>query len=576
MSEEFSNSHVPPVELIPYEGFQITSGDKPRVLIKGEIKPGEAELALKTLVKLNKQMPDINIYKSSLAFYGVVAKNQATTESGLFSVLSILSILGIFWFYFRTLRHLIIALAIIMTCCLVGFFISSFIFGSLHLMTVLLGISILGIMADYFIHFFIKESSEGVESGKQAFEQLSKPLLWSLGTSVCGFSLFIFAPLPILKQFAVFTSATLLVSYLSVRYLLPFFYLSRNDQKNSSVKIVLNEKLYFKLGHVRGILFCLPVLFFILAQVFWKNNFISNDIRKFSAPNEELKNDEDKIRKILDVKFGYELFIVKGESADEVLLNEQELKHTLKLAPGQAEFFSDWVPPKVNQLKSHEAHSKVPNYTPLSSGDISPSTFLSQFSDVEFARLWLGKVGNHFYSIVPLYTTLPPEKVLNDSSKSWVYMNKMGFINHDLAEFMQWLQFGGVGFIVMFSLFLIFKLGPKGASRIVAPPLLGIAMALSAIVLFKGQLDLFNFLGCILIFALGLDYAFFYYFNRAKEVSTAKGIEISTLTTLASFGIMALSSTQAVNSFGMTVLIGILTTWIIIPMSANIGTYEKH
>ena len=107
------------------------------------------------------------------------------------------------------------------------------------------------------------------------------------------------------------------------------------------------------------------------------------------------------------------------------------------------------------------------------------------------------------------------------------------------------------------------------------PPLVGIGMSLSLSFLIKGHLDLFNFLGCILIFSLGVDYTFFYYFNRKQHPLSAKGIEISTLTTLASFGILALSSTQAVYSFGLTVLIGIFATWIFVPMSANMDVYEK-
>nr|WP_072599089.1 hypothetical protein [Vibrio vulnificus] len=49
--------------------------------------------------------------------------------------------------------------------------------------------------------------------------------------------------------------------------------------------------------------------------------------------------------------------------------------------------------------------------------------------------------------------------------------------------------------------------------------------------------------------------------------STLLAVTLSAITTLLSFGLLALSATHAIHSFGLTVLSGIFVAWLLAPMA---------
>ena len=61
----------------------------------------------------------------------------------------------------------------------------------------------------------------------------------------------------------------------------------------------------------------------------------------------------------------------------------------------------------------------------------------------------------------------------------------------------------------------------------------------------------------IRVLGIGIDFPLFIDEAREELTGTMFAISLSALTTMISFGLLSLSSTYAVHSFGLTVLIGI-------------------
>ena len=76
-----------------------------------------------------------------------------------------------------------------------------------------------------------------------------------------------------------------------------------------------------------------------------------------------------------------------------------------------------------------------------------------------------------------------------------------------------------------------------------------------------------------MVLGIGIDYTLFFAENRHVDQqqtrSTLLSISLSAATTLLSFGLLALSDTLAIHSFGITVLTGIIVAWLLAPMSMN-------
>jgi len=71
--------------------------------------------------------------------------------------------------------------------------------------------------------------------------------------------------------------------------------------------------------------------------------------------------------------------------------------------------------------------------------------------------------------------------------------------------------------------------------------------------------NLFNLVAAILIIGVGVDYGIFmvYRLFRGRDAATEKAVLVSGLTTLAGFGVLVLARHPALNSIGLTVLLGV-------------------
>jgi predicted exporter len=547
-----------------------------QLLIFFDAVNGESSAAYEFLSRYNIKSPS-KMYFTGASFYNEIAREQATRESSMFSTLSILLIIFVFWKYFRSFRQLIVCVVCLVFSVVSSMWICTFIFGELHILTILLGTCVLGIVSDYFIHFFMKEYDEVSIDGGMAFDNVFRPLFWSFGTTLVGFLSFIFFPLNLLIQFSLFASTSLIIAFLLVKYLLPHFFVpSKQDSRTSG--IVWSEKIMILILKYSKttIAITLVILIYVVGL---KSFTLNSDIRTFSEPNETLKISELKIRKLLDSNNELGTFIVRGESNEELLLNEEKLKMKLRSNGVSVSAISDWIPSLTQQKKSIDSYKKL---SPLMS-EVSKQVgiketdkveFLVPFTVSDFQHIamshiinvqYIGDIKNKFYSVIRVSDLSRSVDLVGFNSAHWVYMNKVQFLNSDIESFSY-----SIAFSLMFFSFFLFslvsvKFGVKPSLGILCTPILSVVLSCTILLLVFDALNLFHLLGFILIFVLGIDYSFFYFFNRSKDYYTAIAVEFSTLTTLSSFAILSFSSTFAVYSFGLSVFLGVLFCWVLSP-----------
>jgi predicted exporter len=86
-------------------------------------------------------------------------------------------------------------------------------------------------------------------------------------------------------------------------------------------------------------------------------------------------------------------------------------------------------------------------------------------------------------------------------------------------------------------------------------------------------LNLFNLLALVLVVGIGIDYTLFFA-EQAQSQSTLLAITLSAMTTLLSFGLLSLSETHAIHSFGLTTLSGIFVAWLLSPLAIKRQTNQ--
>ncbi|GAM78131.1 membrane protein [Vibrio ishigakensis] len=118
------------------------------------------------------------------------------------------------------------------------------------------------------------------------------------------------------------------------------------------------------------------------------------------------------------------------------------------------------------------------------------------------------------------------------------------------------------------AIVLIKRYGVSHALKILLPSLIACLVALACAQVVNSNLNLFNLLALILIIGIGIDYTLFFA-EKAHSPSTLLAITLSAVTTLLSFGLLSLSQTHAIHSFGITVLSGIFVAWLLSPLAIN-------
>ena len=103
------------------------------------------------------------------------------------------------------------------------------------------------------------------------------------------------------------------------------------------------------------------------------------------------------------------------------------------------------------------------------------------------------------------------------------------------------------------------------AWRAYCPCLCGIALTMAMLGLLGYGLSLFSLLACVLLLGLGLDYGIFLTANPQGNSRTVAAGTFAVLTTLLSFGLLAFSSTPALKSFGLCIMIGEFFIWCLTP-----------
>ena len=107
----------------------------------------------------------------------------------------------------------------------------------------------------------------------------------------------------------------------------------------------------------------------------------------------------------------------------------------------------------------------------------------------------------------------------------------------------------------------------KQALKIISVPVLIILVTLAIFALCKINLEFFSVTGLILVFGLGLDYIIYMMENEKEKEGPGKVLEpfatmLSFITTIISFGALALSSFQPVHLIGLAIVIGLATAYV--------------
>ena len=571
------------------------------------------------LDSLKNVQPGLLVAKSGVPFHSYESSDRAKSEIAWISGVSIVLILLLLLYVFRSTLPIVATLSTIAIAIFTALSFTWFIFGKVHVFTLVFGTSIIGVSVDYAVHFFVNWKS-GVRNVRLS---IIKGLLLGFLTTELSYIALTFAEFSLLRQMAVFSIVGLLSSFLTITLL--FHAVFENANKAKTAAKLEPENLPTRFPKVfLGAYSKLPkwgarlmFAFFILALLpGLKLLNVHTDIGNFYTMNDEIKASEALTSKLNNLGVSPTYFIVEGKDENDVLEMEEKLTQRLAKAENNGLLksylaLSNIIPSNENQEKSYRGFrkmiygntgllkiiiekpgnyvtSKASNYFTeigvendsaiiASFGKENPFIWMNNLPDLPQSLnsilqiLWIGKVGNKYYSaVIPLHVSdkFDAQKMAEDLPSVHV-VNKMQNINHALTKISHVsLALVGVAYAFVFLiLVIVYKF--KDAVRIIRAPVLASLFAASFFGYMNIDFNFFAIVGVILTLGIGIDYALFFKEGGRSNLTTALAIMLSAMTTLISFGSLACSAFVPVHTFGLVVLLGISCCFLISPFSAK-------
>ncbi|MCD5995081.1 MMPL family transporter [Pseudomonas sp. CDFA 602] len=468
-------------------------------------------------------------------------------------------------------------------------------FGSMHIMTLVLGSSLIGVAVDYPLHYLSKSWSLKPWRSWPALRLTLPGLSLSLITSCIGYLALAWTPFPALTQIAVFSAAGLMGAYLASVCLLPAL-LSKVEIRPAQWPLTLANLLLdcraALLQRVKTPVLLMLLLAFCGAGL-WQLT-TKNDIRQWVAAPQALTDEAQAIARITGYQPTSQFFLVRGKDQQQLLDRQSALTQRLdqlvsmdKLQGYMA--INQLLDSPSDQQATREALARLPQYwQPLVDLGVPASSLQAELSrlqalptqDMEMAlkgplsepwrTLWLGTAEEGVAGIVSLRGINSPAllRVQATGLEGVQLVDRLGELNQVFAHTQVSAAELKLMSCVLIVLLLIVPFGLNGALRIVALPLLAALCSLASLGWLGQPLTLFSLFGLLLVTAISVDYAILMREQIGGAAVSLLGTLLAAVTTWLSFGLLAISSTPAISNFGLSVSLGLAFSFLLAPWAS--------
>ncbi len=538
---------------------------------------------------------DVQLLAASGLLYAANGQQQATREMTWVGGGATLGILLLLLLAFRRWRVLL-AFVPVLVGMLFGAVACVALFGHMHVMTLVLGSSLIGVAVDYPLHYLSKSWSLKPWRSWPALRLTVSGLSLSLITSAIGYLALAWTPFPALTQIAVFSAAGLLGAYLSAVCLLPAL-LKNLELRPAQWPLRLAERLVNLreklLERVRTpILLALLIAFCAGGLVQLQSK---NDIRQWVGAPQRLTDEAQTIARITGYQPTSQFFLVRAADQQQLLERQAALSDRLEQLVNLDKLqgylaLDQLVSAPSQQQQVRAALNQLPQFwQPLLDLGVPLPALQAELQQLQtlpaedidtalagplgepYRMLWLGPSAEGVAAMTSLQGLNNPAllRIQALDLPGVTLVDRLGELNAVFAATQISAAELKLASCVLIVLVLILPFGFGGALRIVALPLLAALCSLASLGWLGQPLTLFSLFGLLLVTAISVDYAILMREQIGGAAVSLLGTLLAALTTWLSFGLLAVSSTPAVSNFGLSVSLGLAFSFLLAPWAGR-------
>ncbi|MCW8108919.1 MMPL family transporter [Alteromonas ponticola] len=525
----------------------------------------------------------VSVLHSGMFFFAVDSAQSAKADIQLIAVGSIIGILLLMIAIFRSLLPLFLSLSSIAIGISFGVLSSLYVFGSIHILTVVFGASLIGIVVDYSLHYFYHYLSHPQDERIRGRTNttLFRAMLLSVLTSLIGYGALGLSDLLILKKVALFSCTGLVMAWLSVMVLGPFATRRPIHARQAALRqIIAGCRAVFarhpqRLAVTGLVLACAAGVFLFAGQA-----ETNDDPRRFFHVSPTLLEQEQKVAQLTQIYEAGRYLLIHGQTPAAIFDSLNSMYALLGDESKSLSSVLDWLPAPESQVKNYQLQHAL--YSEDGVLDIFTTRIglpKSEFTDLKTAYKEAKGKTLDFTALMKQLPSLPPLWI---ESENTIYsfalirkdsdLNKIAAVSRDVdgVQYVNTLANASAalkaqrvtGSQLLLLAYVLIALMLAGYYRklstifLLLIPLTASAITLTAVSLLGQSITVFHIMALFLVLGLGMDYIIFAKEMAAQRETTQQAIMLSAVTSLLSFGLLAFSSMPIVQAFGSTILIG--------------------
>ncbi len=540
---------------------------------------------------------EIEVIESGALQHATAAAQRAENEVAWFGTASTVVMLLIVLLVLRGIRPIILSAAVLAISLAMALTVAYSVFGRIHLLALVFGSSLIGVVIDYALHYLVDRfRNPGEWSAVAALQHIAPAILWGCIATACGYAGLTLVPLPGLQQIALFCFVGSITGCVSVLCLFPVFARGGPPPARIVLRWAQNvERWLRELEHRRAWRIGVIVVLSGVIVGGMLRVSVQDDLRALQAPNPELAAAEQRAKAVLGASIESGFFVVRGATEESLLQAQEQLATVLQqLVEHRALTGYIAISRAIPSLATQQANGTLmrervlqrqgPYERVLQSFGYSAQTVeerrvasLEATQPLDFSEwlaspaaqplrpFWLGKVGAQYASVVTVSGISDLSAVTRAGADvpgvAWI--DRVERISHVLRDYRMvatWMWAAVCGTVLVV---LTMRFGWRVALRAALPCMLATVLTVALFGWLGLPVNLFVVLAMFLVVGLGIDYGLVLMHSHEARSTGVISVSLSSVTTAFAFGLLGFSSSAFIQAIGIALCLGITLSWLL-------------
>lgn len=522
---------------------------------------------------------DLRLLRLGALFFAHAGADQAMGESARIGAISLAGTVALVLLAFRSAGPLVLAVTAIGVGLVTALSVCLALFGSVHVAAQMFGASLIGIAVDYALLYF----GQIFTARTRPLERLAHVMpgiALGAATTIIGYATLALSPFPGLKQVAVFSAVGLLGSFLTVALWFPLLdrvpAASLNPRAAAAAALLWRFWSEPRFRRARRLALAglagLAALGALRLQA-------DDDVRRQQGLSPLLVAEQAEIQRLTGFGQTTQFILVQGDGEQQVLEREEALGARLagltgwqspaRFVPSVRRQSDNAALAEAALIQPHlEAYrARLGMAAPVAEAAPATALTLDEIRATQALPFLDSLVLAKTMHVVTLDAPgdLAAVRAAAEGMEGVRFIDPTGDISTLLGAYRhRALALLAISSVLMVPL-LAWRYGWRGAFRVMLSAGAAIALTPPLLALAGIGFSFFGAMALVLVLSIGTDYAVFCAEDGQRDPVTLVSVSLAMITTLLSFGLLALSEAAAVRAFGATMLVGVALAFVLSP-----------